>query len=415
MLDSSLRFFLRQLIIFCCFLCIAIPSEAQHIGFYFERERNHVTLPIEVYNNLIVVSALVNEKYPLNFILDTGVRPSIFFNKKFVDTLGMDYQRSVQLFGVGNDDPIEALVAKPVSISLPGIKSTEISALVLYQDILQLERYLGIRIHGIIGYDLFSRFVVKINYAKKKIKLYEPTAFRPRKKDFPIPIEIIDGKPITSIFIQLSAADSIHAKLLVDTGASHALVLHQNSSSGFELPDKCIETNLGRGLAGEINGCLGRIDGINFGKSRLTGVITSFPRKPIATMEGRSLRNGSIGGELLKKFTVIFDFIHARMYVKPNAAFKHPFEYNMSGLEFTAEGIRLNRFVINEIRINSAASKAGFKPGDVMVSLNNIPSKKLDLTKIYTNLNLKEGKKITMTVYRDGKYISRSFRLKREI
>ena len=204
-------------------------------------------------------------------------------------------------------------------------------------------------------------------------------------------------------------------KLLVDTGASHALVLNSNSSTRIQIPKEHIETSLGRGLAGEINGKLGRIDGAYFGKKMLSGVIASFPYDSTFLYENSYERNGSIGGEMLKKFTVIFDFFRSKMYVKRNASFKHPFEYNMSGLELSAEGETLNQFVINHIRKHSAADGAGFKPGDVIVSLNNTPSKRLTLTKIYTNLNHKEGKKIHLTVLRNGRYVSHSFTLKREI
>ena len=104
------------------------------------------------------------------------------------------------------------------------------------------------------------------------------------------------------------------------------------------------------------------------------------------------VRNGSIGGELLRKFTCIFDFVNSKMYLKPNRTINYPFEYNMSGLEFIAAGEKLNRFVVSDVRNHSPAYIAGFARGDVIVSLNNIPSSKLDLNKIYTNLNLREGK-----------------------
>jgi C-terminal processing protease CtpA/Prc len=87
----------------------------------------------------------------------------------------------------------------------------------------------------------------------------------------------------------------------------------------------------------------------------------------------------------------------------------------MSGMELVATGTHLDRFVISRIRENSAASEAGFMAGDLVVSLDNISSEKLSLSKIYSNLNLREGKKINLTVLRKGSYISRTFYLKREI
>ena len=188
-----------------------------------------------------------------------------------------------------------------------------------------------------------------------------------------------------------------------------------NSDDRITLPAQHIEASLGRGIAGEIHGYLGRVDGIQLGNKNCEGVITSFPKETVRDNMNTLNRVGSIGGELLKKFTIVFDYLNSRMYIKANKTFKYPFEYNMSGLEFTAEGENLNIYMIGKIRENSAAFSSEFKSGDILVSLNNIPSNRLDLTKIYTVLNLKEGKKINLTVFRNGKYISRSFYLKRQI
>jgi C-terminal processing protease CtpA/Prc len=228
-----------------------------------------------------------------------------------------------------------------------------------------------------------------------------------------IELDIYEAKPYINLPLQLNTTDSIIARLMIDTGASHALVLNHGSSEKITIPKINIETKLGRGLTGEINGRLGRIEGFNFGKKKMSKVITSFPVGE--TNDNQDDNNGTIGGEVLKKYTVIFDFFRSKMYLKPNATFKYPFEYNMSGLEFSVQGENLDQFVISHIREHSATFGIGIEAGDVIVSLNNIPVSKLTLTKIYTSLNLKDGKKINLTVFRDGKYISRSFHLKREI
>jgi len=397
------------------FLLTSQISTAQNLGFYFEKGKKKVTIPFETHNNLIVIPVILNEKHRLKFILDTGVRNTIFIDKSLTDTLGFEYEREIKLYGTGDAIPLNAFVTGHVSLSMPGIKSEGISTVVLEKDILQLEHHLGIKIHGLIGYDIFSRFVVKIDYVHEKIILCEPLQYKVKSKYDAIDLEIIESKPFANLKLHLNKDDELISRLLIDTGASHALVLDINSNSEINIPEKYIEASLGRGLAGEIKGYLARIDGFTFGKERLNDVITSFPKE---TLNGQAIgtgRNGTIGGELLKKFTVIFNFYDSKMYVKPNRTFRFPFEYNMSGLEFTAEGKKLNQYLINNVRKDSPAFNAGFKRGDILVALNDISSKKLDLSKIYTKLNLKEGKKINMTVYRDGKYLSRTFHLKREI
>lgn len=415
MINSISRYFIYSFLLFIYFFVAISEIAAQHIGFFFKEDRKKISIPVEVHNNLVILPITLDDTYRLKFILDTGVRSTILINKTFADTIGINYTRKVELHGAGNGEPIDAFVTEPISLSLPGIVSSGISTLVLEKDLLQLENHLGTRIHGLVGYDIFSRFVVKINYIKRKVILFKPEGYSVPGNYDPIYLNIIDSKPHAQLLVQLDTVTSIDARLLIDTGASHALVLNQHADRRIRLPEKHINTSLGRSLSGEIQGYLGRIEGLSFGEKPLKGVIASFPQISANQEVGNVNRIGSVGGELLKKYSVIFDFPHDVMYVKSNVLFKHPFEYNMSGLAFIAKGKNLKQFVINDIRDNSAASGIGFKPGDILVSLNNVLSKELDLTKIYSRLNQREGKKINMTMYREGKYISRSFRLRREL
>ena len=47
----------------------------------------------------------------------------------------------------------------------------------------------------------------------------------------------------------------------------------------------------------------------------------------------------------------------------------------MSGLEFIATGANLNKYVINNICARGSAELVAFKPGDLLVSLKEIPVK----------------------------------------
>lgn len=402
----------KTIITFFILLCFVNFMNAQQIGFYFDGNQKRARIPFELHNNLIVISVTINGKHPLNFIVDSGVRPTVLINKAFADALGITYVRSIELAGIGNSGTIDALVSREVSLSMPGVSSAGMTILVLDQDFLQLEKHLGIHIHGLLGYDLFSRFIVKIDYKNQKIELTDPQQFKAKKRYFPIDLEVVESKPIASLNLQLSASEAILARLLVDTGASNALVLNENSNAKIHVPERNISTVLGRGLLGEINGKQGRIAALWFGEKALPDVIASFPDESTFSPDTDYQRNGSIGGELLRKFTVIFNFVDKLMYIKPNASWKYPFEYNMSGLEFSAEGKNLNQIVISHIREYSPAFECGFQNGDLVVQMNGISDKNLTLTKIYSNLNQRAGKKITLTVQRDGKYYVKTFRLK---
>jgi len=384
---------------------------SQHLGFYVENKGRKARVPFELYNNLIVVQAILNNEYPVNLILDTGVRPTILLDKQFADSVGLEYQRRIDLFGVGDAAPVEASVVIGASLSMNNVQSTNLSILVLENDLLQLERHLGVRVDGILGYDLFSRFVVKINYQKKLIDFYEPSEFVRPPKFRQLDIEIIDSKPMIVMDIMQRNGVPLKANLLVDTGASHALILDPLSEKKIQIPDKHIYANLGRSISGELKGILGRVDYIKFGKYELDDVIVSY----IEEASEEDKRNGSIGGELLSKFSVIFDYYHHKMYLESNYSFRVPFEYNMSGLEFIAEGLELDNYFIHSIRQGSPSYNIGLFPGDQLVAINNIGEEKLSLAKIYTELSRKEGKEISLTVRRGDIYLTKTFYLKREI
>ena len=126
-------------------------------------------------------------------------------------------------------------------------------------------------------------------------------------------------------------------------------------------------------------------------------------------------RNGAIGGEILSRFTVIFNLPYGKVYFKKNSAFKKKFYFNQSGLSLKAEGVSLRRFRIVDVRINSAAEKADIKSGDVVLKINNISSGGLELNNINALLNSKPGKKISLEIERDGKIVKRQFLLENPI
>ena len=120
---------------------------------------------------------------------------------------------------------------------MPGVSGKGHAMLVLAEDYLELRNYLGTDVHGILGYELFSRFIIEIDYQKKLLTLMTPERFRKRAKFQAIPMVIQDTKPYIIVPLVLQNGTSIEAKLLVDSGASHGLMLetssdHSNKGSG---------------------------------------------------------------------------------------------------------------------------------------------------------------------------------------
>jgi len=397
-----------------------ILQAQQVLGFSLQNGRSKVKIPIEVNNNLVIIPVVVNGQLPLRFILDTGVRTAILTEKIFADILNLTYTRKYTVGGPGGKKIVQAYVTNNVSLDLPpGVHGEGHALLVLEEDYLELRNYLGADVQGILGYELFSRFIVTIDYEKKELILTRPDKFKPKKKAQRIKISVEDTKPYFVTRVGITDSASITAKLLIDSGASHGLILEPDSNDTIRVPANHVNSIIGRGLGGVITGKIGRISSVELGKYDVKNVIANFP-DPNSYMDtlktSRSVRrNGALGGEILSRFKVTFDFPRENLYLVKNTSFKKKFFYNMSGLTLKAKGSRLEHFEITDVREKSPAEAAGIKPGDLVLTINGIPSTSLDLNQMNAFFNMRPGKKIFIEVDRDGQHLKKEFRLASQI
>ncbi|NJM24369.1 MAG: hypothetical protein HC859_01415 [Bacteroidia bacterium] len=288
-------------------------------------DRRRVDIPIEIHNNLVVVPVVLNGMLPLKFIIDTGVRTAILTQKTFTDILNLPYSRKYSISGPGGVKLVDAYVVNNVTLSLPGITGRGHAMLVLEEDYLELRNYLGTDVHGILGYELFSRFIVEINYERHTMTLRTPGRFRKRRRYQTLPIKVEDTKPYLVTDITLANGKVVKAKLLLDSGASHGLILDPSSDPNITVPDSTVSSVIGRGLGGEITGKVGRIAALKMGDYVLKTPIANFP-DPNSYMDslktGSTFRNGAIGGEVLSRFTVIFNFPKEEVYLKRTTRFE---------------------------------------------------------------------------------------------
>ena len=407
----------RSLALIFLFL-IEIDVPGQHLGFALSNGKKRVQIPIEIYNNLIIVPVVLNDALPLKFILDTGVRTTILTQKTFSDILNLSYSRKYTISGPGGDKLVDAYVTNNVSIDLPGVSGRGHAMLVLAEDYLELRNYLGTDVHGILGYELFSRFIVEIDYQKKLLTLMTPERFRKRAKFQAIPMVIEDTKPYIIVPIVLKDGTAMEAKLLMDSGASHGLMLETTSDPRIKVPEKTVSSLLGRGLGGAIYGKVGRINSIRLGTHQLDDVIANFPDPNSYTDSikvGNIFRNGAIGGEIMSRFTVVFNFPKERIFIKKNSNFKNSFYYNLSGITIKAKGSALNIFEVTEVRDQSASQRGGILPGDQILSVNGVAASNLDLNSVNGFFNSKPGRKIRVELSRKGEKIRREFLLQDQI
>lgn len=395
----------------CCIS--SITSSAQQFEFNGSRTKNRITF--NMIKNLVIVPLYINDTGPFNFILDTGVSPLIITDPKVIEGLGLKNLRPTKINGLGKGPEIDALITNELTVKVGKAKINNIPAAILEGDLLGLSNYLGVKIHGLLGYYFFNSFIVTINYPSK-ILIFQKNTIKTKIKGEKIPIELINNKPYAKVETVITGLGTLETKVIIDNGAGHAISLETYKNKPFPVPKQSFEANLGNGLSGPISGKVGRIESLKMGSYTLPNVISSFPVYDDAAAKTLiANRNGNLGADILSRFNVTFDYGDNAMYIVKNTNFKLPFEHDMSGLEVFADNTDKKRFFVVRIEPGSPGEHAGIIPNDEILAINFADTKAMELDEITKLFRYQDGKTLFLTINRNGELTFKLIKLKRRI
>ncbi len=440
---------LRTQLILLLLLIFGMPFSAPAQTYDLPEGVRSQKVRFQLINNLIVIPIEVNGAN-LSFILDTGVSRPILFNLTDRDSVQLNHVTEITIQGLGGGNPIKALSSRGNQFRIKQIHNTDQLLYVVMDKQMNFSPSLGIPVHGIIGYDLFRDFVVEVNYRTKSLTFHDPRHYRQQQKnkDVTLPLTLINRKAYLDGLIDIDTLKDVPVKLLVDTGSSDAVWLFPDKQKGIGLPDKYYDDFLGKGLNGNIFGKRTMIKRIRIGDFELHNAKTAFPNmESFSAVKDLGDRNGSVGGEVLKRFNMVFNYPSNEVTLRKNANFKMPFHYNMSGIEIQHSGLRYiaeriadhqglvksedrdfgtvqilmeNRtrlslvpeIVVSGIRAGSPAEEAGLQEGDVILAVNGKRIHQYKLQEVVKMLNEKEGKRVRLLIERFNKDLLFSFVLK---
>lgn len=363
---------------------------------------------------MVVIKMKINQRGPFNFILDTGVGLMIMTDPTMIDSINITHKRTIKITGLGEDGDYEAFVTQPLDLGIPGLHSYGIAAAILKKDYFSLSGYVGLPVHGLIGWDFFNSLAVKVNFEDSTITVSRPKDLKGVRKSQRVLITVEEKKPYLHTSVTLPNGNSMPAKLVVDLGAGHPLSL-ENLLKTAGMPKDYIRANLGVGLNGPITGYLSRLNEIDIGKYKLQDVLTSFPDANYQQRTYIVPRDGNIGLGLLKKFNLVFDYTNGWLYLKPNRFFKEPLEHDMSGIEYYSAGNDLNHLIISRVEPNSPAAEIGLEKDDEIVSINFKPVANMTIEEIDNLLKSRNERSLLLDVYHDKRYDRVILTLKKRI
>lgn len=262
----------------------------------------------------------------------------------------------------------------------------------------------GVRIDGIVGYSLFSRFIVKIDYDRSDITILKPGKIRYPKRGLLLR-PVISNIPVFEASVK---DDTVcNTRFYFDTGAGLCLLLSEDfetDSSVLKKGKKMIITQA-EGLAGKTAMKLSTIRQVEIGKYK-------FKRVPVHVFKDEynvtayPYLGGLIGNDLLRRFNLIINYGQNEMHLLPNSHFREPFDYSYTGL-----GIYMvnGQITIEDVLKDSPGEKAGLREGDIILGVDNNMSGNIQT---YKNLLQSVGSRVRMIIIRNGSPLDVSLQVK---
>lgn len=434
-------------LIYLVFFLLVFASSFGQNGFQWESEKEKIVVPFTFVDNLIIIPVEINNS-KLNMLLDSGSEPSLIFSFPENDTIHLFNTKKIKISGLGNEEIAEGIFSENNIANVSGYTDKGFDLLVILDENLNFSSRIGIPVNGILGYSFFKNNVIEIDYQKQKVTIYKKrkVLVSKRIKSFtPLPISVVNDRAYVNVKTKLDDK-SLDLKLLVDTGLGDGLWLFENNF--IKSNNNYFEDVLGEGIGGTVFGKKSRLDQIQFSDFKFDSPLVSYPD----TASYRQLqiiknRNGSLGGGILKRFSMIMDYKGETLYLKKNSFYNDPFNYNMSGIEVQHRGIEWvkdelirdskpsNSLNVNDIvfdnsnlkykftlkpvyeiasvRKNSPAQIAGLMVGDKVLKIDKKKVGNLTKQKIDEMLQLEDGKKIEMVIERKGVEMKFVFQLKK--
>ncbi len=253
----------------------------------------------------LLVPVKIAGQGPFNFILDTGFSYSCI-DGKLAKKLGLKQGGLLKTYGQ----------ARPVYLADGTIfRHSLAQAAFVDLSLDEVNRHSPTRIDGFIGYNLLNHFVVEINYRKSAIRLSDPARYSYAGAGTSVPLQFRVGHPYLSGTFQTLSGQSIPAQILVDTGSDDEVFFTARSRQQLDFPTlvpkvfPCKEASMVDGLYERV---AGRFQAFSCG-----GVSVPFPIASCYSKWEFSNTGFAIGGGLLSRFNVVFDYSRSRLILEP--------------------------------------------------------------------------------------------------
>lgn len=367
------------------------------VGFQFADGKGPVRLPVEVYRNLMIVEGRILGSRPLRFILDSGAAGSII-DTAVASEIGLKPTDKTAISGVTGT--AEGGRIGGAVVSLPGVELLNHRFITI--PLGELSAHLGKRIDGLLGEDLFSKLVVEMDYGASNVRLIAPWEYDYKGEGEIIPLEI-RRTPFVRLKLGTDSSKPAEGVFQIDTGFNGSIHVYRSFADLHRILQVVprLIADEAVGATGVLPISRGRVGSLQLGRFSIPSIIASF-YPPSYSSTGIGGHDGNLGGEVLRRFRVAFDYARRRMILEPGKALTERDEADMCGISLIAQGAGLKQLRVVSVAPNTPAARARLKEGDELLSVDGKSVEDLDLDRIAKRFK-QDGTYCDLVVRRESK------------
>jgi len=322
------------------------------------------TLSFDLVDNRVFVDVFVNGKGPYKFILDTGAIATVS------DAVARDLKLKVEAgeegSGVG-EKTVRSGRTHIRELKLGNVTLRDLDVGVLSLD--DAPAVFGSKpVDGIIGLPIFEKAIVTFDYVKREVTLTAPDKFIALRESTLVPfqrrghIPVVDGE-----------LDGIHARFAIDTGARSALLVYGPFANKNKLREKyhaTIEGITGWGIGGPVRSLLARAQSFKLGSAEIRDIAIRLSTQRGGATTATDI-GGLIGPDILKQFTVAFDYPQSRIFLVKSSNYGQHDTWYRTGMWIAADAVNASDWRILDVMPNSPAAQAGLHVDDRITEVDD--------------------------------------------
>jgi hypothetical protein len=266
---------------------------------------------------------------------------------------------------------------------------------------------------GTLGNDFFQQLVVEVDYGRQTVRLYDPATYRYSGQGTVLHLTFLNGVPVVRAKFIEPKGKSLEADFAVDTALDASVVISDRYAEAHRLLRSHWKTvsAVDPELDVSQNVLVGRLREFELGRYDSDNAIATISRANLAWISGEKIA-GAIGGGMLARFKVVFDYPHQQMILEPTPHFGDEEEEDKSGISLVAMGNTLKTFEVVNVAPGTPAAGAGLQKGDIIAGIDTDAAADLDLAQV-RDLFRQVGHKYNLLIDRGGKTLQITVEMRR--